>query len=123
MESFLRVLCIGLATGLLFATLGEGTPIDCCQKTSTTRLQLSKIKHYHMQKVGLCPVDAVVFTTVKDVRVCSDPRRPWVKKAVRYIDSMKQKTTAVLTTQGMKQQTTPVLTTQGMKQQTTAVLK
>ncbi|XP_031439855.1 uncharacterized protein LOC116224409 isoform X2 [Clupea harengus] len=109
MESFLRVLCIGLATGLLFATLGEGTPIDCCQKTSTTRLQLSKIKHYHMQKVGLCPVDAVV--------------RPWVKKAVRYIDSMKQKTTAVLTTQGMKQQTTPVLTTQGMKQQTTAVLK
>ena len=24
MESFLRVLCIGLATGLLFATLGEG---------------------------------------------------------------------------------------------------
>ena len=55
--------------------------------------------------------------------MCSDPKRDWVKTAVRYIDSMKQQTTTVLTTQGMKQQTTAVLTTQDMKQQqTTAVL-
>ncbi|XP_042566255.1 uncharacterized protein LOC122133667 [Clupea harengus] len=100
----------------------RSTPIDCCQKTSNTRLQLSKVHHYHIQQAGICPVDAVVFTTVKDVRVCSDPKRDWVKTAVRYIDSMKQQTTAVLTTQGMKQQTTAVLTTQGMKQRTTAVL-
>ena len=46
MESFLRVLCIGLATGLLFATLGEGntlwliymycledsTPVELCSR-------------------------------------------------------------------------------------------
>ncbi|KAL2085716.1 hypothetical protein ACEWY4_019036 [Coilia grayii] len=97
MESLLRVLYVCLASGLLFATLGRGIPRSCCLRTDRTVLSLKNIKDYHMQNVALCPVDAVVFTTVKGIKVCSDPKKPWVKRAVKHFDSMKRQDSAVTT--------------------------
>ncbi|KAG5268713.1 hypothetical protein AALO_G00215610 [Alosa alosa] len=109
MESCLRMICLCLATGLLFATLGRaGISTACCQGTTQTVLRQSNIVGYHRQAVGICPVEAVVFTTVKGIRVCSSPKKPWVKKALKYIDSKKQQATTQTTTV-----TTEVLSTNG----------
>ncbi|XP_041923580.1 C-C motif chemokine 2-like isoform X2 [Alosa sapidissima] len=108
MESCLRMICLCIATGLLFATLGRGIPTPCCQETTNTVLRQSNIVGYHRQGGVVCPVEAVVFTTVKGIRVCSSPKKHWVKKALRYIDLKKQQATTQASTV-----TTEVLSTNG----------
>uniref|UniRef100_A0A3B1KGZ3 Chemokine interleukin-8-like domain-containing protein n=1 Tax=Astyanax mexicanus TaxID=7994 RepID=A0A3B1KGZ3_ASTMX len=46
-----------------------------CLRTSNTVLQVQRVKSYYVQKSGLCHVDAVVFTTVRGIAVCSDPKK------------------------------------------------
>lgn len=46
------------------------------------------------------------FTTVQGKTVCSNPKKPWVLKAMKYIDSKKKLTTPVtaevpVTTEGL----------------------
>uniref|UniRef100_A0A0E9WAU8 Chemokine interleukin-8-like domain-containing protein n=1 Tax=Anguilla anguilla TaxID=7936 RepID=A0A0E9WAU8_ANGAN len=48
-----------------FSYSSDGPVVSCCQKTSNTMLERAKIKSYYKQKKGLCPVDAVIFVTVK----------------------------------------------------------
>uniref|UniRef100_A0A8B9GWI9 Chemokine interleukin-8-like domain-containing protein n=1 Tax=Astyanax mexicanus TaxID=7994 RepID=A0A8B9GWI9_ASTMX len=58
-----------------------------CMRTSNTVLQIQRIKSYYVQKSGLCHVDAVEFTTVRGITVCSDSKKPWVKKAMTVLDA------------------------------------
>ncbi|KAI1891361.1 hypothetical protein AGOR_G00143020 [Albula goreensis] len=63
---------------------------SCCLKTSQTRPPCGRLKGFHSQKKGRCPVDAVVFTTVKGTTICSDPTKRWVKKCKRNIGTRKK---------------------------------
>ncbi|XP_018596644.1 C-C motif chemokine 17-like [Scleropages formosus] len=77
---------------LCFTAVHSSGPVQtCCLKTTDTILPLSKIAGYYSQKAGLCPVDAVVFVTVKNVKICSPPNKLWVKRAVKYFGSKKTK--------------------------------
>ncbi|KAG9283475.1 eotaxin-like [Astyanax mexicanus] len=86
-----ELLCLTAAL-LLTATLCQAAtgPVKgtCkCLRTSNTVLQVQRVKSYYVQKSGLCHVDAVVFTTVRGITVCSDPKKPWVKKAITAVDA------------------------------------
>ncbi|KAL7835314.1 hypothetical protein SRHO_G00276610 [Serrasalmus rhombeus] len=84
MRAALLCLTVMLLAAAVCQAIGPGS---CeCLKTSSTVLQISKIKSYYVQKSGLCPIDAVVFTTVKGVKICSDPQKPWVKRAMKIVD-------------------------------------
>ncbi|KAJ8394982.1 hypothetical protein AAFF_G00039330 [Aldrovandia affinis] len=67
----------------------DGHVASCCLKTSTTTLPREKIKDYYNQKSGICPVDAVIFVTMKGKRICSDPANLWVNKTMKYVDGKK----------------------------------
>ncbi|XP_063062229.1 eotaxin-like [Engraulis encrasicolus] len=98
MDTVLRVLYICLASGLIFTTLGEGAvPTACCMKYSKGVARLKNITEYHRQNAVLCPMEAVVITTVKNIKLCMDPNASWVKRAIKYIDSQKQRSTTVTT--------------------------
>ncbi|XP_063062228.1 monocyte chemotactic protein 1B-like [Engraulis encrasicolus] len=99
MASLLRTLCFCMASVLLCATLGRAVPTNCCLTTVKIVLPPKNIRDYHWQKVPLCPIEAVVLTTVKGVQVCSDPKKPWVKKAVKHVDSLKRPQVSAVTTQ------------------------
>nr|XP_015216590.1 PREDICTED: monocyte chemotactic protein 1B-like [Lepisosteus oculatus] len=90
---------------LLVCTLtsaGSGPTASCCLKASNTVLQREKIASYHIQKdSGVCLFEAVVFTTIRGVRVCSDPRKPWVKKAMKYVDGKNKSTPSYQSTPEM----------------------
>ncbi|XP_049319124.1 chemokine (C-X-C motif) ligand 32b, duplicate 1 isoform X2 [Astyanax mexicanus] len=84
-----ELLCL-IAALLLTAILCQETgPVGKCKclRTSNTVLQVQRVKSYYVQKSGLCHVDAVVFTTVRGIAVCSDPKKPWVKKAMTVVDA------------------------------------
>lgn len=75
---------------MLVLTASDGPVVSCCQKTSNTMLERAKIKSYYKQKKGLCPVDAVIFVTVKGKKLCSDPTSAWVKKTMAYVNEKKR---------------------------------
>ncbi|KAG7487439.1 hypothetical protein MATL_G00023330 [Megalops atlanticus] len=65
-----------LAVFLLCPSVSQssGRVSSCCLTTSETVLRLNLINSYYLQrKGGICPVDAVVFVTVKGIKVCANP--------------------------------------------------
>ncbi|XP_036410785.1 C-C motif chemokine 2-like [Megalops cyprinoides] len=78
-----------LAALLLFTGLGQATgPVaSCCLKTTKTRVNVTLLSRYYMQKSGMCPVEAVVFTTMKGITICSSPTSLWAKKAMAHLNA------------------------------------
>ncbi|KAG9283477.1 eotaxin-like [Astyanax mexicanus] len=88
----MRTVLLCLTTALLLTATqrqaANGPVGKCkCMRTSNTVLQIQRIKSYYVQKSGLCHVDAVEFTTVRGITVCSDSKKPWVKKAMTVLDA------------------------------------
>ncbi|KAL6462650.1 hypothetical protein MHYP_G00290720 [Metynnis hypsauchen] len=84
MRAALLCLTLMLLAAAVCQAIGPGS---CeCLKTSNTLLRIANIKSYYVQKSGLCAINAVVFTTVKGVKICSDPQKSWVKKAMKSVD-------------------------------------
>ncbi|XP_018611683.2 fractalkine-like [Scleropages formosus] len=79
-----------LLLSLLSATSAKasGPVVSCCLKISETRVPVNKLKSYYVQS-GVCSVEAVQFTTVKDKTICSDPSDPWAKRAMQDLDAKK----------------------------------
>ncbi|XP_036413833.1 uncharacterized protein LOC118798561 [Colossoma macropomum] len=84
MRAALQCLTVMLLAAAVFQVTGPG--LCECLKTSNAVLQISNIKSYYVQKSLLCLIDAVVFTTAKGVKICSDPQKPWVKRAMKAVD-------------------------------------
>ncbi|KAL7840591.1 hypothetical protein AOLI_G00259140 [Acnodon oligacanthus] len=83
MRAALLCLSVMLLAAAVCQAIGPGS---CeCLKTSKTVLRISNI-FYYVQKSGLCAIDAVVFTAVKGVKICSDPQKPLVKRAMKAVD-------------------------------------
>ncbi|KAJ8394983.1 hypothetical protein AAFF_G00039340 [Aldrovandia affinis] len=78
------------ATWMPRVSTSTGPSSNCCLKVSETRLHLKNIVRHIEQKAGLCPVDAIVFLTKKGKKVCADPDRDWVKKAVGKLEERKK---------------------------------
>ncbi|KAL6462648.1 hypothetical protein MHYP_G00290700 [Metynnis hypsauchen] len=84
MRAALLCLTVMLLAPAVCQAIGPGS---CeCLRISNTLLRISNIKSYYVQKSGLCATNAVVFTTVKGVQICSDPQKSWVKKAMKAVD-------------------------------------
>ncbi|KAK6484015.1 eotaxin-like [Huso huso] len=84
-QSILVFLCLAALAACTFATVGSIAKCDCLRLTDTV-LRPRRIQGFHEQKKdGRCPVDAVVFTTIKGKKVCSDPTKIWVKEAIKKL--------------------------------------
>ncbi|XP_031415773.1 C-C motif chemokine 8-like [Clupea harengus] len=73
---------------LCYAALGKasGPVLSCCLKTSGTRVKLHLLQSYQLQNGVMCHgLNAVRFTTVRGVTICSDPSMPWARRAVSYL--------------------------------------
>ncbi|XP_047444582.1 C-C motif chemokine 20-like [Mugil cephalus] len=75
---------------------------DCCLQWSRTKLHPKQIRNYTIQSEGVCPIKAVVFLTVREKIVCSNPETTWVKNAILKVDRKKKvQLDKVATTIGM----------------------
>ncbi|KAJ8274382.1 hypothetical protein COCON_G00090070 [Conger conger] len=81
-----------LAVLLLSPGPGEASSpvVSCCLKTENKKIPVIRVDRYSMQKKGLCPVDAVIFTSVKGITICSNPSDRWAKRAMAIVDSRRQ---------------------------------
>ncbi|XP_053905288.1 C-C motif chemokine 17-like [Malaclemys terrapin pileata] len=85
-----------LATFLLgvsyqYATAISSTPVECCFNYVTGAIQLSKLVDFY-NTPRECHLPAVVLETVADRKVCADPSKPWVKRAIRVLEAKRKQT-------------------------------
>uniref|UniRef100_A0AAZ3QMC3 Chemokine interleukin-8-like domain-containing protein n=1 Tax=Oncorhynchus tshawytscha TaxID=74940 RepID=A0AAZ3QMC3_ONCTS len=59
---------------------------SCCLQLSQTRVHPNNVVDYNVQTTVLCPIDAIVLHTIGRKRICADPGRDWVRKAVGTVD-------------------------------------
>ncbi|KAJ8270382.1 hypothetical protein GJAV_G00113790 [Gymnothorax javanicus] len=88
----LCTVCILLLLSLcLFSVQADSA---CCSKYSHGQLPLRLIKGFSIQdNLGRCNINAVIFLTLKDRKVCVDPTKHWVMEIVKQLSNEVQKMT------------------------------
>ncbi|XP_048030945.1 uncharacterized protein LOC125258138 [Megalobrama amblycephala] len=109
----LSITLLFLATMLLAqVTCQLSGPSTCpCLKTSETVLRKENIRSYKIQKARVCQIVAIQFKTVRGLTFCSDPRKPWVKRAIEYVDKKKNANKTTARPKNSKSTTTELNTT------------
>ncbi|XP_064314199.1 C-C motif chemokine 5-like [Phalacrocorax carbo] len=80
------LLLVLLLTFSLHHTAAHSSPTECCYKHAQRRIQ-------HIQSFYETPKDcslpAVVFVTLRGVKICTNPKKPWVKQAIERLQRKK----------------------------------
>uniref|UniRef100_A0A4W4F034 C-C motif chemokine n=1 Tax=Electrophorus electricus TaxID=8005 RepID=A0A4W4F034_ELEEL len=78
-SSLLVLLCV-------WASLGEASLLKCCTNFSPHPLPFHRLKDFTVQDATTtCRLHAIIFTTVKNRRICANPKTLWVKHAVVHL--------------------------------------
>ncbi|GAA6234890.1 eotaxin-like [Lates japonicus] len=64
----------------------QGGLASCCLTISSTQIHRNMLKSYYIQSQPSCQLHAVVFTTLRDRRICSDPKGIWTQTSMAFID-------------------------------------
>ncbi|CAL8324410.1 unnamed protein product [Arctogadus glacialis] len=78
-----------IAVYMACSVSAQGGVARCCLKIKGTEVKLKKLRSYHVQKSPSCRLPAVVFTTVRNKRICAEPNQPWTRKSMAYLDEIK----------------------------------
>ncbi|KAJ8357035.1 hypothetical protein SKAU_G00198290 [Synaphobranchus kaupii] len=91
---FQRCLTVALFLGCLLSVLSHNAfafgPLNhaCCVKYTVKPLPISMIKGYVMQSSQeVCRIDAIIFYTVRDRKVCASAKDAWVKTTLAHLSS------------------------------------
>ncbi|XP_055977366.1 C-C motif chemokine 20 [Sorex fumeus] len=74
---------------LQFGSLSAAVSIyDCClQYTARIWHPKNLVGFVLQQSKEVCDIDAVIFFTKKKRAICADPKKAWVKEAMRVLSS------------------------------------
>ncbi|EHB00655.1 C-C motif chemokine 17 [Heterocephalus glaber] len=86
---FLAALLLGASLQFSRAARATNVGRECCLEYFKGAIPSKKLVHWYRTS-SECPRDAIVFVTVRARLICSDPENWLVKKAVRYLDSLKK---------------------------------
>ncbi|XP_023595859.1 C-C motif chemokine 20 isoform X2 [Trichechus manatus latirostris] len=84
-----KSLFLGAVTAVLLLHLcsrSEASNFDCCLRYTDHIIHPKFIVGFMQQLASeACDIDAVIFHTKKRLAVCADPKKKWVKQAVRIL--------------------------------------
>ncbi|XP_050953928.1 C-C motif chemokine 32b.3 [Labeo rohita] len=75
----------------LFCLTAETSQLSshCCLTTGKEKLPARRVIDYTVQKAGVCPINAIVFLTVRRKIKCADSNSDWVKDVMKKVDQKK----------------------------------
>ncbi|XP_030437800.1 C-C motif chemokine 17-like [Gopherus evgoodei] len=85
--ALLAAFLLGLA--YQYATAKSPTPVECCFDYMTGAIQLAKLVDFYWTP-SECHLQAVVLETVAGRKVCADPSKLWVKRAIRVLQAKRK---------------------------------
>ncbi|XP_003472014.1 C-C motif chemokine 17 isoform X2 [Cavia porcellus] len=86
---FLAALLLGASLQHSHAALATNVGRECCLDYFKGAIPIRKLVSWYRTS-DECPKDAIVFETVQNRRICSNPEDRHVKKAVRHLQSRKK---------------------------------
>ncbi|KAJ8355292.1 hypothetical protein AAFF_G00073700 [Aldrovandia affinis] len=80
----LSTVCLVLLLSLSLCSLQADAA--CCTKYSQTEFPARNIKGFSIQNdLGRCNISAVIFHTLKGIKLCADPAKPWVMEIIQKL--------------------------------------
>uniref|UniRef100_A0A8D2ZRG1 Chemokine interleukin-8-like domain-containing protein n=1 Tax=Scophthalmus maximus TaxID=52904 RepID=A0A8D2ZRG1_SCOMX len=64
----------------------QGGIASCCLKIYSTNVARNLLQSYYIQHRPPCPLQAVVFITIRGKRICSDPNSLWTNRSMGFLD-------------------------------------
>ncbi|XP_044842744.1 C-C motif chemokine 17-like isoform X2 [Mauremys mutica] len=74
-----------------YATVKPRLPMECCFVYMTGAIQLDKLVDFYWTP-SECNLQAVVLETVSGRKVCADPSKVWVKRAIKVLQAKRKQT-------------------------------
>ncbi|KAF6727606.1 C-C motif chemokine 2 [Oryzias melastigma] len=71
---------------LLSSVSAQGKISSCCLKATNTQVRRDFLKEYYVQRPPSCFKHVVVFTTIKNVRICANPKSIWTLTSMAFLD-------------------------------------
>ncbi|KAA8587235.1 C-C motif chemokine 2 [Etheostoma spectabile] len=81
--AFVSLLLVAVMMSTASAQGGIGS---CCRQHTNTQIHRDNLRSYYKQSKSSCPINAVVFTTLKNIRICSNPKTMWTQTSMAYLD-------------------------------------
>ncbi|XP_032634680.1 C-C motif chemokine 17-like [Chelonoidis abingdonii] len=72
-----------------YATAKSLIPVECCFDYMTGAIQLAKLVDYYWTP-SECHLQAVVLETVAGRKVCADPSKLWLKRAMKVLKAKRK---------------------------------
>ncbi|KAJ8262949.1 hypothetical protein COCON_G00154060 [Conger conger] len=88
MTSYVSIFCLWLLCLFCCSSLIQGElALDCCLKVGHNPIPKSIVKRYEKQVKGQgCNIDAVVFTSMQNFKLCAPADQSWVKALMINVD-------------------------------------
>uniref|UniRef100_A0A3B3UCP9 Chemokine interleukin-8-like domain-containing protein n=1 Tax=Poecilia latipinna TaxID=48699 RepID=A0A3B3UCP9_9TELE len=64
----------------------QGGISTCCMKFTSTKVHRELLKSYYQEDKSSCRLQAIVFTTIMDKRICGSPFNLWTKTSMAFLD-------------------------------------
>ncbi|KAJ8414851.1 hypothetical protein AAFF_G00023740 [Aldrovandia affinis] len=89
MASRISIFCLWLFCLYCWSSPSQGElAIDCCLKVSRTPIPQRIVKGYEVQTRGQgCDIEAVVFTTKQNLKLCAPTDPGWVKELMASVNA------------------------------------
>ncbi|XP_054889634.1 C-C motif chemokine 17 [Poeciliopsis prolifica] len=85
-------MCVSAVLLLLLALRATAYRGPCCTKNFDNPIALIRLKSFTVQNnTEICNIKSIIFFTVKDKLVCTNPELPWVIRAMKYLKKKQQK--------------------------------
>lgn len=74
-----------------YASVEPPIAVECCFDYMTGAIQLAKLVDFYWTP-SECHLQAVVLETVSGRKVCADPSKLWVKRAIKVLQAKRKQT-------------------------------
>ncbi|XP_004587252.2 C-C motif chemokine 24 [Ochotona princeps] len=85
------LLLLALVAGHISRAGSVVIPASCCMSFATTKIPRSRVVGYQLSNGSMCPRAGVIFLTKKGLKLCGDPRQPWVQSYIKNLDAKRKK--------------------------------
>ncbi|KAF6356682.1 C-C motif chemokine ligand 24 [Rhinolophus ferrumequinum] len=66
-------------------------PSSCCMSFISKKIPESRVVSYQLSSGSICPKAGVIFTTKKGQKFCGNPKKQWVQRYMKNLNSKQKK--------------------------------
>ncbi|XP_012730063.1 C-C motif chemokine 20 isoform X1 [Fundulus heteroclitus] len=78
--------CVSALLLMLVVLSETRRPVPCCTENYDGIIKLKYLKNFAVQlDTGICNINSTIFFTEKNKLICTDPKKPWVIRAMKHL--------------------------------------